>query len=168
MTGTPWPSGESEEDIMCRLSPPVPTKSRTTRRCRHIITPDTYMWICGAPHIRSRAISLFSFSMASPRADYLKVLSHQGASMIGTPRIMPCSPQPSAMSERQVCLAADRGRQDGSDAGAAHTAHRGNGFDPVLPTRPRHRLPLAALTVAADVPRRPMGCGLAASEEMPA
>jgi len=30
---------------MCRLSPPVPTKSRTTRRCRHIITPDTYMRI---------------------------------------------------------------------------------------------------------------------------
>ena len=45
MTGTPWPSGESEEDIMWRLSPPVPTKSRTTRRCRHIITPDTYMRI---------------------------------------------------------------------------------------------------------------------------
>ena len=30
---------------MWRLSPPVPTKSRTARRCRHIITPDTYMRI---------------------------------------------------------------------------------------------------------------------------
>ena len=30
---------------MWRLSPSVPTKSRTARRCRHIITPDTYMWI---------------------------------------------------------------------------------------------------------------------------
>src|SRR5271169_5521812 len=30
--------------------------------------------------------------------------------------------------ERQICLAADRGWQDGSDAGAAHTAHRGNGL----------------------------------------
>ncbi len=31
-----------EHLIMWRLSPPVPTKSRTARRCRHIITPDTY------------------------------------------------------------------------------------------------------------------------------
>ena len=45
MTGTPWPSGESEEDIMWRLSPPIAAKSRTTRRRRHIITSDTYMRI---------------------------------------------------------------------------------------------------------------------------
>ena len=44
MTGTPWPSGESEEDIMWRLSPRA-AKSRTTRRRRHIIAPDTYEWI---------------------------------------------------------------------------------------------------------------------------
>src|SRR5271169_1428289 len=30
--------------------------------------------------------------------------------------------------ERQVCLAADRGWQDASDAGPAHTAHRGDGL----------------------------------------
>ena len=42
MTGTPWPVGESEEDIMWRLSPPVAAKLRATRRRRHIIIPDTY------------------------------------------------------------------------------------------------------------------------------
>ena len=34
---------------MWRLSPPLPTKSRTARRCRHIITPDTYMRIAVQP-----------------------------------------------------------------------------------------------------------------------
>ena len=77
MTGTPWPSGESEEDIMWRLSPPVPTKSRTTRRCRHIITPDTYMRICGAPHIHMPAISTCSAGAAC----LMKILWHDGLGM---------------------------------------------------------------------------------------
>ena len=45
MTGTPWPGGESEDDIMWRPSPPAAAKSRATRRHRHIIAPDTYEWV---------------------------------------------------------------------------------------------------------------------------
>ena len=59
------------------------------------------------------------FLFRAKRADYLKVLYYDGTGLV---------PVCQAPRERQVCLAADRGWQDGSDAGAAHTAHRGDGL----------------------------------------
>jgi hypothetical protein len=50
---------------MWRLGPHVAAKLRATRRRRHIILPDTYERICGAPHIRSVVICSFSGESAA-------------------------------------------------------------------------------------------------------